>query len=219
MLINEKLKPRHEIKGLVDQETMRELFDMVADLALDDMVFVETGCLAGSSICYLGQRLKSLGKKVKLNCIDVWEGYADISRESHNFMGVPNNDYFAQFQENIKICELEDMITIHKGSSLDIVKEFEDQSVDYAFFDAHHAGTFVEAELEAWLPKMKRHSMVSGHDYSYIESHVKKVLYNYKYNITDLEESSNRASYWAKLGNGMGAHSSPILDIKDIIWD
>lgn len=54
---------------------------------------------------------------------------------------------------------------ILKGNSLEIAKTIEPESLDFVFIDAAHDYKSVKNDLEAWVPKVKKGGIVSGHDY------------------------------------------------------
>jgi len=50
-----------------------------------------------------------------------------------------------------------------KMDSLDAAKRFKDKSVDMVFIDGGHEYEEIKADIEAWLPKVKK--LICGHDY------------------------------------------------------
>ena len=50
--------------------------------------------------------------------------------------------------------------------SVEAAKLYEDESIDFIFIDADHKYNPVVNEIKAFLPKMKRGSTMTGHDYT-----------------------------------------------------
>ncbi len=51
-----------------------------------------------------------------------------------------------------------------KGESVEVAKEFENESFDFVFIDADHTYEGVLADLKAWFPKVRCGGLISGHD-------------------------------------------------------
>lgn len=49
--------------------------------------------------------------------------------------------------------------------SMDAVKDFEDESLDFVYIDAHHRYECVKEDIREWSKKVKKGGIVSGHDY------------------------------------------------------
>ena len=56
-------------------------------------------------------------------------------------------------------------VKIVKDFSVNAAKTFPDHSFDWVFIDANHTYEAVRADLEAWLPKIKKGGYLCGHDY------------------------------------------------------
>lgn len=52
--------------------------------------------------------------------------------------------------------------------SVDAAKEFKDGSLDAVYLDGNHRYEFVVADLYAWIPKLRKGGIISGHDYAKI---------------------------------------------------
>jgi hypothetical protein len=52
-----------------------------------------------------------------------------------------------------------------KMTSLEAAEKLPDQSLDLVFLDGDHSYSAVKADIEAWLPKVRRGGILSGHDY------------------------------------------------------
>jgi len=71
------------------------------------------------------------------------------------------------FKANIKAAKVDHMITIIQSDSAEAASQFEDLSVDGLYVDAAHEYEPVCRDLEAWIPKVKKGGILSGHDYQH----------------------------------------------------
>jgi len=138
----------------------------------NNAVFVEIGAFKGQSIVYLAERVKELGKNIKLYTVDIFE-YAEQQRP-----WAPNNElgisFYDEFLKNIE--PMKDYITPIKGSSHEMYKKFEDESIDFLFIDGDHNYSAVKKDLEYWYPKVKKGGIISGHDYTWVDARVKMAV-------------------------------------------
>jgi predicted O-methyltransferase YrrM len=119
---------------------------------------------------------------LKLYCIDAWESYGDYRARA--------KDRQITFYEEAKQrlspynCEL------IRAYSMDAVKVFEDESLDFVFIDANHDFAHATEDIAHWSKKVKKGGIVSGHDYfrKHVpdeQIHVKDVVngWTYSYGI------------------------------------
>ncbi len=111
--------------------------------------FVEIGTYKGCSLSYLVIEAINSGKKIDIIGIDAC-CWPDVEPEFNTNMA-PIKDHFR---------------TLFGGDSFDRITELEDNSVDFAFIDASHVYEFVKKDIAAILPKMKKGSILAGHDYN-----------------------------------------------------
>lgn len=115
-----------------------------------------------------GSRLVELGtyKGASLSCLVV---EAINSGKTFDIVGIdacPEGWGVKEgFEKNMKPLE-GNFRTMFGGDSFDRAKEFEDESIDFLFIDANHTYEFVKKDIAAYLPKMKKGSIISGHDYN-----------------------------------------------------
>jgi hypothetical protein len=55
--------------------------------------------------------------------------------------------------------------TIIRKSSMDAVKDFEDESLDFVYIDGDHRFKFVTEDIYEWSKKVRKGGVISGHDY------------------------------------------------------
>jgi len=127
---------------------------------------------------------------IRLYCIDAWQaykGYRDHTRQEKL------DRYFNETIERLKSYNCH----IMRKWSMDAVKDFEDESLDFVYIDANHDFKHVAEDIAEWSKKVKRGGIVAGHDYvrnrSSIECQVKDVVdawghaYGIKINVTEDE--------------------------------
>lgn len=95
---------------------------------------------------------------VMLFCVDAWAaypGYRDhVSQEKLDGFYEETKQRLAPFG-----CQL------IRAFSMEAVKQFEDQSLDFVYIDANHELPFVMFDLIEWSKKVRRGGIVAGHDY------------------------------------------------------
>lgn len=64
-----------------------------------------------------------------------------------------------------KFAGLEQRITWHIGSSVDMARFIKNDSMDFVYIDACHSLRAVTMDLNAWFPKVKSTGIICGHDY------------------------------------------------------
>lgn len=134
----------------------------------DDAVFVEIGCWEGKSTYCMAEKIKNSGKSIKFYAVDIWEPYQQVDMTwSANF---------DKFLKNVQ--PVQEHISIIKQSSVEASKTFDDNSIDFIFIDGNHQYESVKADIQAWLPKLKRTGCIAGHDLEWddVKRAVKELL-------------------------------------------
>ena len=184
-----------KIKTLVDQATFDEIFNLAISKAGHGMIFVEIGSFVGGSMCYLGQRLKYRKLNVNLFAIDNFK-FDTISSSDLGEVEYYRGNFGNAFMDNIRRCDIKANVLV--GDSIEKSKEFKDKSIDFLFIDGCHSYPYVEEELKVWMPKLKKNSMICGHDYN--TNAVKMAVKNV---IGDVFETSTGQSYYQIFGKGI----------------
>lgn len=91
----------------------------------------------------------------------------------------------------------------HRKYSMDVVKEFADESLDFVYIDANHEFQHVTNDITEWEKKVRRGGVVAGHDFNrnkkkdYI-CHVKDVVHawTYSHGITEWFVTSDKSPSW-----------------------
>lgn len=128
----------------------------------------EIGTSKGRYAKWLFSRVKDL----KLYCIDPWEVY-DEYIELHEKEGQPLFDKF--FEETKQRLAGKNVELIRKYS-MDAIKDFADNSLDFVFIDGNHQFQYVLDDIAQWSKKVRPGGIISGHDYW--NSNERKRIYN-----------------------------------------
>lgn len=133
------------------------------------VLFNELGYKSGAEIgVYTGHysEVLCLGNPgVKLCCIDPWEVYE--SEEEEPF--AQNQEALNKFYEEAKMRLASYNCSIIKKPSMEAVKDFETNSLDFIYLDANHDYKHVSEDLDAWAKIVRSGGIVSGHDYGHFK--------------------------------------------------
>lgn len=87
---------------------------------------------------------------------------------------MPHNEYKdyqlkttinAYHEEAKKLLDKYPNYRLIEKMSVEASKDFEDGSLDAVYLDGNHRYEFVVADLYAWIPKLRKGGIISGHDY------------------------------------------------------
>lgn len=122
---------------------------------LDFKVGVEVGVAAGE---YLEILCKE-NPQMKFYGVDPWlgyKGYADYTLKSTFQKLRSTADERLKTYVNYEFIE---------KFSMDAVKDFEDESLDFVYIDANHTEPYVTQDITEWSKKVRKGGIVAGHDY------------------------------------------------------
>ena len=138
----------HTIQGWFDFPVLYS--EMVSKY--DNAKFIEAGVWKGKSISYLAVEIINAKKNITIDAID-------------NFpINLPGDETaYQEFLNNIE--PVKDKITLIKKDSVEAAKDYEDESVDFIFFDSEHSQEHATHEIKSWYPKIKKGGFLGGHDY------------------------------------------------------
>lgn len=164
-----------DVPGFFDSDLM---YKLAVKSFTDESIFVEIGSWMGKSTSCLGQLVKESQKEIKIYAVDTFEGseehteiIKDIKSNSSSLLEI--------FKTHISLCEVDDIINPIQGRSLDVVSQFEDESIDFIFIDASHDYENVLADITAWYPKLKPGGLIAGDDYTACWNGVMKAVDEY----------------------------------------
>ncbi len=124
------------------------LYEMMKEISKPDFNMVEIGCFAGVSSMLFASMCK------RVMCVDPFIAYSELDKEKIDIA-------YNLFKNNMFLF---DNIYLHQFASLYTVDFVADASLDIVYIDGAHDVESVEADLRAWMPKIKQGGWLCGHD-------------------------------------------------------
>lgn len=153
-----------EIKEKLNTEWWFNYQDFYKNVASKDYeTLVEIGVWKGHSVSFLANQFKAGGKSPKIYAVDLWENTYKWEGDQNLRSQVPI--LYDIYNMVLERDGVRDMVTDLKGVSWEMASNFEDGTIDFIFIDADHEYESVIKDIKAWLPKIKKGGMISGHDY------------------------------------------------------
>jgi len=135
-----------------DEYETRGLYELISYLNYyfdtSTATMVELGSYAGQSTSIFSKYFK------KVVAIDPWENHDEYPHDMNLVEKV--FDKFVGSQRNVEK---------RKGYSVEVSETFKDNSLDFVYIDARHEEEYVLEDIEVWLPKLKKHGFIGGHDF------------------------------------------------------
>lgn len=153
----------HRIDGWFNME---EQYIQLLNNVEDNGIFVELGAWKGKSTSFIVTEIIKRNKKVNFYTVDTFEGETKGSDDYENSTYSLYNlsEIYQVFLDNTK--HIKKYFEVIKGKSCESSSLFEDLSIDAIFIDAGHSYESVKMDISKWYPKMKKSSIMAGHDYT-----------------------------------------------------
>lgn len=133
------------------------LVDLIEDVGLEGKDVCEVGCFLGVST----ETFLQFSPR-RVYAVDAWglkNDYNDIKYLPHLNFG----DIEARFRE---MASGYANIEIIKDLSVAASQRFGDSTLDFVYIDAEHSYDGLRADIQAWLPKIRKGGFLGGHDYN-----------------------------------------------------
>lgn len=139
----------------------------------ENSYFIEVGTYLGRSICSLGEVISLSGKSIHIIGVDTCRGNGPEGINKKDYHGEVVSLYGGTFagalHKNIVDCGYEDLISLLITKSTTASQFFPNASLDWVHLDARHDYENVQADIQAWLPKIKPGGWLSGDDYDEVK--------------------------------------------------
>ena len=141
---------------------------MIPDCGRDDLVefFQEMGFKRGVEVgVFEGAFTEVLAKGgFEVYGVDPWLVYEDYGTPT--YQNKANRIYERAKERLAKYPN----VTLIKKMSMDAVKDFEDESIDFVYIDGNHQFRYIADDMYEWHKKLKKGGVLSGHDFAYFKS-------------------------------------------------
>lgn len=153
---------KHFYETIPGWASFGELYVAMVQKAPREAQFVEVGSWLGRSACLMAVEILNSNKDINFVCIDPWEDGGPDLRDTQYYKGLKHPVYDT-FLENIR--PVRHVITPLRLTSLAGATKFADGEIDFLMLDGDHNYDAIKADIDAWLPKMKKGGVISGDDY------------------------------------------------------
>ena len=144
---------------------------------------VEVGVFRGE---YSNQLLRTWRCRT-LTSVDPWKEFP--SSEYVDACNTSQSDQEQNYRSTVAaLARFGERSKIMRLTSEEAAARFEDGSLDFAYLDAQHHYDAIKADIELWLPKVRRGGVIGGHDY--LEGELQSGLYGVKRAVTELAQST-----------------------------
>lgn len=143
-----------------------EMYNFILDNIPENFTFAEIGVWKGKSLSYFVVESINRQKTGKIFAIDHWNGseeHITKNNQAYEKLLETENGLYNDFLSNIE--PIKNYISIIRKSSIEASKNFADNTFDAIFIDGSHDYDNVKADINAWYPKLKKGTIISGHDY------------------------------------------------------
>lgn len=124
----------------------------------DNCSFLEIGSFQGKSACCMLELIRANKKNIHLVCVDLWPNKADLQSLADIGAGQGEEGKIIQeldgeiqdvFTRNIEGAgfKVGEHFTMHRGNSLNILKNFADKTFNFTYVDDNHSYEHLIAEL------------------------------------------------------------------------
>jgi hypothetical protein len=129
------------------------------------VVGCEVGVHRGQNVAVLLQQRPQL----EMHLVDLWAATESYRRSGDALAKRTPHERQSDYQRaNRAVAFAVDRVMIRRGESTSAAAaEHLDGSLDFVFIDADHSYAACRADLEAWLPKVRRGGWIGGHDYGH----------------------------------------------------
>lgn len=120
-------------------------------------VGAEIGVLVGGNASHICGSIPNLDK---LYCVDCWLPTGGRGSKRNPLK------YYRFMKRKLRTYIKKGIVVVVKKWSMDAVRDFEDERLDFVYIDADHTFDSIMLDIIQWSKKVRIGGIVSGHDYN-----------------------------------------------------
>ena len=151
----------HSLEGWFNME--KQYLELL-DATPEGGTFVELGCYKGKSTSFIGVEIHKRKRDINFFAVDSFQGATNSTdaNEIKAYEGISEIEESYTYNVSLIGNKIKTIVSLTDEAA----QYFDDSSVDVVFVDGGHSYEVVKADILAWLPKVKKGGIISGHDFN-----------------------------------------------------
>lgn len=180
--------------NLIDGIKLKGTPAEIPDCSRDDLpqFFLDVGFKVGAEIGVdKGEFSEKIAKSgLKLYSIDPWQ----YDENYHESPIQKRLDFL--YEHTQRVLNPYPNVSIIRKTSVEAVREFEDESLDFVYIDGNHQFKYIAEDLSLWSKKVKKGGIICGHDYIYTSGRTKAGTVHVIYVVNAFTQAYNIKNWW-----------------------
>jgi predicted O-methyltransferase YrrM len=183
---------------------------------LQTVNILEIGSWAGASTITWARAIKDLGLTGSVHCVDIWEPYFDLEANPAEIYEKMNRaaDHdviFQEFRRNISAAGVEEIVTIARGNSREVLPTLADSSYQIIFIDGSHLYEDIYNDIVQAKRLVEDGGIVCGDDFELPVGAVDQAVHR--------QALSGNVDFTEDPSSGVGYHPGVSQAIADAFGD
>lgn len=164
------------LNSLTDESTLATLYQLASNVPADEAI-VEIGTYRGASACWLAAGARA-GLGAHVWTIDPHDlpGKRTTTGRDPGTIDFSATEIRLDAERQIKLCGLENHITMVQGFSTDVAARWTGPKVGLLFIDGDHRESAARRDMREWQPHLSHDAVIAWDDYADSHPGVKRAV-------------------------------------------
>lgn len=137
---------------------------------------------------------------LKIIGVDPWVAYEDYATSPKYNRFQDRQDFLYGHSQRV-MAPYEGKYRFIRKTSMEAVKEFKNDSIDFVYIDGHHGFKYVAEDIWEWSKKVRKGGIISGHDYGdYLTNAMDPYVIHVRY-VIDAYTKALKIKNWYVIGS------------------